>query len=121
MPEVVPEVVSVEKRSAMALLKDGNQVRIPWSGIEWAREYVSVNRIGNKLQKVSDVIIAGDVVWLSKDAATGWSLAQIPEVQGALVSVNPKVKLRRVRFDFTGIPLNSNNSCSLGRSDFKRS
>ena len=85
----VPKVVSVEQRSATALLKDGNQVRIPWSGIEWAREYVSVNRIGNELQKVSDVIVAGDVVWLAKDRVTGWSLAQIPEVQGALVSVNP--------------------------------
>ena len=84
-----PEAASIEQRSAMALLKDGNQVRIPWSGIEWAREYISVNRIGDKLQKVSEVIVAGDVVWLMKDTVNGWSLAQIPEIQGALVSVNP--------------------------------
>ncbi len=82
---VVPE----DNRSAMALLKDGNQVRVPWSGIQWAREYISVNRIGEKLQKVSEVIKPGDVVWLAHDPVTGWSLAQIPEVQGALVSVNP--------------------------------
>ncbi|MBE9564021.1 MAG: penicillin-binding protein 1A [Proteobacteria bacterium] len=86
---VVPEAAFVEQRSAVALLKDGNQVRIPWSGIEWAREYISVNRIGDELQKVSEVIVAGDVVWIAKDSVTGWSLAQIPEVQGALVSVNP--------------------------------
>ena len=83
------EVTSIEQRSAMALLKDGNQVRIPWSGIEWAREYVSVNRVGDKLQKVSEVIKPGDVVWLESNPVSGWSLAQIPEVQGALVSVNP--------------------------------
>ncbi len=76
-------------RSAIALLKDGNQVRIPWSGIQWAREYVSVNRIGKELQKVSTVIKSGDVVWLAHDAETGWSLAQIPELQAALVSVKP--------------------------------
>ncbi|MBE9559877.1 MAG: penicillin-binding protein 1A [Proteobacteria bacterium] len=86
---VTPEVASVEQRSAIALLKDGNQVRIPWSGIEWAREYVSVNRIGDELQKVSEVIKPGDVVWLNSDPVSGWSLAQIPEVQGALVSVKP--------------------------------
>ena len=76
-------------RSAIALLKDGNQVRIPWSGIKWAREYVSVNRVGKELQKVSTVIKPGDVVWLAHDAETGWSLAQIPELQAALVSVKP--------------------------------
>jgi penicillin-binding protein 1A len=80
---------SIEKRSATALLKDGNQVRIPWSGIKWAREYVSVNRVGKELQKVSDVIKPGDVVWLGNDPVKGWSLGQIPEVQGALVSVKP--------------------------------
>ncbi|MBT8120239.1 MAG: penicillin-binding protein 1A [Gammaproteobacteria bacterium] len=83
------EAVSIEKRSATALLKDGNTVRIPWSGIQWAREYISVNRIGNELQKVSDVIKPGDVVWLGNDPVKGWSLGQVPEVQGALVSVKP--------------------------------
>jgi penicillin-binding protein 1A len=83
------EPASVEQRSAVAMLKDGNQVRVPWSGIKWAREYISVNRIGKKLQKVSEVIKPGDVVWLAHDPVAGWSLAQIPEVQGALVSVKP--------------------------------
>ena len=85
----VSEVVPEDNRSAIAMLKDGTQVRIPWAGIQWAREYVSVNRVGNELQKVSEVINPGDVVWLAHDQVTGWSLAQIPEVQGALVSVNP--------------------------------
>lgn len=77
------------KRSAIALLKDGNKVRIPWSGIEWARAYINVNRQGKELKAVTDVLREGDVVWLAKDAVTGWSLAQIPDVQGALVSVDP--------------------------------
>ena len=85
----VTEAASIEKRSATALLKDGNRVRIPWRGIKWAREYVSVNRVGDELQKVSDVIKPGDVVWLANDPVNGWSLGQIPEVQGALVSVKP--------------------------------
>ncbi len=82
-------VVEEDNRSAIALLKDGNQIRIPWSGIQWAREYISVNRVGDELKKVSEVLKPGDVVWLANDPVTGWSLAQIPEIQGALVSVNP--------------------------------
>ena len=87
--KAAPEAATVEQRSATAMLKDGNQVRIPWSGIKWAREYVSVNRLGKELKTVSEVIKPGDVVWLSNDPVAGWSLAQIPEVQGALVSVKP--------------------------------
>ena len=83
------EAIAKDQRSAIALLKDGNQVRIPWSGIQWARQYISVNRVGNELQKISEVINPGDVVWLAHDSVTGWSLAQIPQVQGALVSVDP--------------------------------
>lgn len=82
-------VVAEDKRSAIALLKDGNQVRIPWSGIKWARKYISVNRVGDELKTVSEVIKPGDVVWLAHEPASGWSLAQIPEIQGALVSVDP--------------------------------
>ncbi len=87
--EARPEAIPEDYRSAIALLKDGNQVRLPWSGIQWAREYVSVNRVGKELQKVSTVIKPGDVVWLAQDSVTGWSLAQIPELQAALVSVKP--------------------------------
>ena len=83
------ETVAEDNRSAIAMLKDGSKVRLPWSGIEWAREYISVNRIGDELTKVSEVINPGDVVWLAQQPVKGWSLAQIPEVQGALVSVNP--------------------------------
>jgi len=78
-----------DNRSAVALLKDGSQITIPWRGISWARKYISVNRLGKALQKVSEVLKPGDVVWLAQSTATGWSLAQIPELQAALVSVKP--------------------------------
>ncbi len=78
-----------ENRSAIALLKDGKKVRIPWGGIEWARTYVNVNRIGKELTAVSDVLRVGDVIWLAEDEEHGWRLSQIPDVQGALVSVDP--------------------------------
>lgn len=89
LSEGASDASPINERSAVALLKDGSEVYIPWSGIEWARKHISVNRLGEKLQTVSEVINAGDIVWLGYDDAGGWSLAQIPEVQGALVSVDP--------------------------------
>lgn len=93
-----------DKGHAVALLKDGSKVTIPWSGIQWARSYVSVNRVGPELKSVSEVLSPGDVIWLAHDAESGWSLAQIPEVQGALVSVDPNsgaIQALNGGFDFS--------------------
>lgn len=78
-----------QKPVATVLLKSGEQVPLYWDGIRWARRYISVNRLGKVLQKVSDVLKPGDVIWLQPRNQAGWRLAQIPEVQGALVSLDP--------------------------------
>ena len=77
------------KPVARLLLKSGEKVALYWPGIDWARRYISVNRVGKPLKKVSEVLKPGDIVWLMPGKAGGWSLAQVPQVQGALVSVDP--------------------------------
>ena len=39
--------------------------------------------------EASDVLAAGDVVYLEQLAGGGWALAQVPEIQGALVALDP--------------------------------
>ncbi len=79
----------VQKPAAIVMLKSGEKVPLFWDGLRWARRYISVNRMGPKLKKVSAVIKPGDVIWVDQKSAGNWVLAQIPAVQGALVSVNP--------------------------------
>ncbi len=74
---------------AVAMLKNGEKVSLTWDGIRWARKYISVNRRGKPLQSPADVLQPGDVVWLEDRGFAGWRLSQIPEVQGALVSIDP--------------------------------
>ena len=74
---------------AEILLKDGERAVLPWAGIVWARPYVSLNRVGDELKQISDVLRAGDVIWVSRQEDDSWALAQAPEVQGALVAVAP--------------------------------
>lgn len=76
-------------RHAEILLKDGERAVLPWAGIVWARPYVSLNRVGDELKQISDVLRAGDVIWVSRQEDDSWALAQAPEVQGALVAVAP--------------------------------
>lgn len=69
--------------------KNGEHAVIKFPGLEWARPYVSVNRLGDQVKSADQVVKPGDVIWVVQNKSGLWELGQIPEVQGALVSVAP--------------------------------
>ena len=81
-------VTRVDEKSAEVLLKNNDTVSLGWDALSWARPYHSVNRLGPAPKQASDVVAAGDIVRLSR-SGEGWELAQIPVVEGALVSLRP--------------------------------
>ncbi len=82
-------VKSVEADKVVAYLPDFVQVDIPFAeAIEWARPYVNENVIGAALEKPADVLAAGDIIWVEQKGDVWW-LAELPQVQGAIVSLNP--------------------------------
>ena len=86
---LVPALVTrVDEKSVEALLKDGQTVSLGWEAISWARPYRSANRTGPAPKQAGDIVASGDVVRLSRSGDT-WELAQIPVVEGALVSLRP--------------------------------
>lgn len=75
--------------SATLLISSYQQIEVPFeTGIDWAASYIDPDRRGPKPVKVGDVLAVGDVVWLEKRDAI-WLLADIPEVEGAIISINP--------------------------------
>ena len=78
--------VKGREEGARALLADGRRVRVPWSGLRWARPYQGQRAQGDPPESPGDVLERGDVVFL---ASTGgrWQLAQRPRAQGALVAM----------------------------------
>ncbi len=101
-----PAVVkAVGKQSATVLIKGVGQAEVPWAGLSWARTYIDEDRRGPRPKKASDVLKPGDLIYVQrrrpvaprvngaeagKPAAAYWALVQVPEVQGALISVNPR-------------------------------
>ena len=87
--ELIPAaVVKVEPQSFKALTKEGEVVDIAWEdGIAQARKFITTNRRGAKPKAASDVINLGDIVRVRYKEAR-WHLTQIPEAQGALVSLD---------------------------------
>jgi penicillin-binding protein 1A len=78
-----------EDNSASVALQDGTPLSLPWHGISWARPYVDQSTTGASPETVADVLAPGDIVYVMPTMAGMWALAQIPEAQAAVVSVDP--------------------------------
>ena len=88
---LIPSIILLTgEQKAAAYTQDGYVVEIGWKGMEWAKRYRDLNSQGRSPKKASEVLRAGDVVYLEEAGKAGWRLVQVPEVAGALVSIDPK-------------------------------
>jgi penicillin-binding protein 1A len=81
--------IDTDNNSAYAYTSDNRVVYLPWEDIQWARRYVDNNHVGPELQKISDILQVGDVIYTAPNKKGCSWLAQVPNVSGALVSLNP--------------------------------
>ncbi|WP_224718049.1 peptidoglycan glycosyltransferase/peptidoglycan DD-transpeptidase MrcA [Pectobacterium versatile] len=82
-------VTSTTSDNAIVLLSDGSNIALPMAGMRWARAYRSDTQQGPTPKRVTDVVQAGQQVWVRK-VNDDWWLAQVPDVNSAIVSLNPK-------------------------------
>ena len=85
---VVAAVSAVSERSATLVNADGENVDLSWDGLSWARPQYSRNAMGPSPEQASDVLSAGDIVYV-RQANGQWRLAQNPEPQAGLVALAP--------------------------------
>ncbi|KEA51686.1 penicillin-binding protein 1A [Mangrovibacter sp. MFB070] len=84
-----PAIVnSATPTEAVAILADGSAVRLTMDGVRWARPWRSDTQQGATPRKVTDVLQAGQQIWVRQQDENWW-LAQVPAVNSALVSLNP--------------------------------
>ena len=82
-------VTAVDEQTATVLLADAEEINIEWPGLSWARPYISENRMGKSPKLATDVVAPGDIVRVVQNEDASWRLAQVPKVEGALVSLRP--------------------------------
>ncbi|WP_035707450.1 penicillin-binding protein 1A [Niveispirillum irakense] len=78
-------------------LADGREGTIPLAELKWARKVENGRYVGPSIQKASDALSPGDVIFVEalgtkeekSDKGGQFALRQIPEVQGALVAIDP--------------------------------
>ncbi|AKH63354.1 MULTISPECIES: peptidoglycan glycosyltransferase/peptidoglycan DD-transpeptidase MrcA [Photorhabdus] len=100
MPAVV---TSTGADQATVMLVDGSSAELPMAGVRWARKFKSDSVQGAVPRSVNEVVQAGEQVWVRKVKDIWW-LSQMPEVNAALVSIDPNdgaVKALVGGFDFS--------------------
>ncbi|MDH3353615.1 MAG: penicillin-binding protein 1A [Chromatiales bacterium] len=82
-------VVYIDDKTAKILLRDGSIEKLLWPAMSWAKPFIDDNRQGPPPKSAADIFQTGDVIYLQR-SEKGYLLRQIPDVSGALVSLNPK-------------------------------
>jgi penicillin-binding protein 1A len=83
-------VLRVDKKQISALTALGATVNINWeNGLSEAKPFVNENFAGNDPESPADVTAVGHVIRIYKDDNQQWIFSQVPEVESALVSLNP--------------------------------
>ncbi|MGP7735583.1 penicillin-binding protein 1A [Oceanimonas smirnovii] len=87
---LLPAVVTgVSERSATVVIKNKGSSTLEWDGLKWARAYIADNRQGHAPKQASEIVKAGEQIWV-RPQGEGWMLGQVPEINGALVALEPQ-------------------------------
>ena len=93
-----------DNNSAQIVFSGGVEVTLPWAGINWAKPFIDRATTGPAPEKAEDVLSVGDLIYVMPTTSGSWALAQVPEAQGAVVSIDPydgAVGALTGGFDFT--------------------
>jgi penicillin-binding protein 1A len=89
-------VLEVGAKSARIGFVDGKEGQIPFAGLQWARAWRQGQQRGGPVGRASEVLKRGDIIAVSaidKDdeawVENGWRLEQIPDINGAIVALDP--------------------------------
>lgn len=83
-------VLTVDERSAVAWSRREGRLNLGWSAISWARPPLADGSVGPPLQRASDALARGDVIYVAQETSGDWRMVQIPEAQGAFVAMDPQ-------------------------------
>lgn len=83
-------VLSIEDKRAVVMLATGDQTTLEWEqGFAGTVRYINEDRHTYEAETVGELIAAGDLIRLRMgESPRRWQFSQIPDIQGALVSLD---------------------------------
>ncbi len=87
---VIAAVIAIKPKEAEVGLVDGSTGVIKLEKMLWARKTLPEQAVGPVPQKVTDVVNIGDIILVNRpEGEASYNLEQIPEVNGAMVVLQP--------------------------------
>ncbi|KTD24793.1 penicillin binding protein 1A [Legionella lansingensis] len=81
-------ILAVGEKEVMAATRHGRNFTITWEGLSWARPALKNGWMGRAPTKAQQIVAVGDIVYV-RNQDNKWQLTQIPQIEGALVALNP--------------------------------
>jgi penicillin-binding protein 1A len=78
-----------ENNNTTIVFRDASQATLPWSGIRWANAFIDRENYGPTPKAAAEVLNVGDIIYVMPTTNNSWALAQVPDAQAALVSIDP--------------------------------
>lgn len=83
-------VTKVDKTGIVVLTRDDKQESIAWDSMKWARPFMNTNSVGRMPTQPADVAQVGDLIRVQRQDDGTLKFSQVPTVQSALVSLDPR-------------------------------
>ncbi|MCC5790993.1 MAG: penicillin-binding protein 1A [Legionellaceae bacterium] len=87
--DLEPAIVkAVYPKSALLERLHSQAVTLEWSGLSWAKPALKRGWVGKEPSSAHQILEIGDIVYIRRNAGN-WQLSQLPNVEAALVAMNP--------------------------------
>ncbi len=83
-------VTEVDEDIALVYQADGQTLALTVEDMQWARKFISRERVGFEPKSVGDVLEAGDIIRTRLRNEGKRELAQLPETEAMLISLSPR-------------------------------
>lgn len=82
-------VTSIQDNTATVLAANGVEHVLPFESVEWARERITIDQLGDEIASVDEVLAVGDVIALQEQEDGSVRFVQEPGVEGAFIAIEP--------------------------------
>ena len=82
-------VLQFQGQDALLGFGDGGTGTLPYEGYRWAKIKIDDDTVGRTPTQPRDVMAVGDIVLVSSRGSGAYNLEQTPEIEGALVALDP--------------------------------
>ncbi len=82
-------VIALQETSATVVTEQGDEHILPFDDIAWARQRISVDKRGDEITQVQEVLAVGDVIALQQRSDGSVRFVQEPSVEGAFIAMEP--------------------------------